>query len=660
LHRLQFLFILDSQEPRMKNLALFALLILAPLAPLSGADLGNAWVNGVDGDGNPWMESVGLMPPPLSGIIVGPAVPPAEVLLDGQPIESAGPQEPGSTQALYRGYPLPAAVSGIRTLHLRFPRPDGPSRLPSISIVPRRGMGARIALLNLPLETLPVFAGLLSLLLAAQSLIIGLRQRSREALASFAALFGASASGLLTGFLSMFVIQTLVRKVELVSLFVMSFFLALWFLELLKSFRLRLFLPLVIPPFFAVFMVGAASTASLAYYSGLAERLLLAVSFIVLATLSLRSFLRAGFRRAILPMALATTLVVSLVGGAVVDYLFPGWGTLWFLPGLVVALFQGNLLVNELSRTQEMYGQASTELIDRIESDWEMIERIREGKDLLEKRNIDITRLAVKLLESAQKQSFTIGNLIVSLEDAGTGEARVVAKEKDILGHTEQVDGLITSFNAQIHETLAEMEALSQRSNVIRKAVSQIIGIAEKTHMLSLNASIEAAKAGAAGKGFSVVAQEIRKLADLTRTVSDQVTTVIKDTNRGVESGVVRIKGLGTGFSEIMKRSEEIRTMIAQNSSALEDVTRAHKEIQDGLAGVDTLIRSILEVSHDLRMMTDRLASAFSWFGQTLKLREERVAEEAAEAEPADDENVPDAEDPSEDPEAVPDAEPSS
>jgi methyl-accepting chemotaxis protein len=246
------------------------------------------------------------------------------------------------------------------------------------------------------------------------------------------------------------------------------------------------------------------------------------------------------------------------------------------------------------------------------------------------------------------------------LEDAGTGEARVVAKEKDILGHTEQVDGLITSFNAQIHETLAEMEALSQRSNVIRKAVSQIIGIAEKTHMLSLNASIEAAKAGAAGKGFSVVAQEIRKLADLTRTVSDQVTTVIKDTNRGVESGVVRIKGLGTGFSEIMKRSEEIRTMIAQNSSALEDVTRAHKEIQDGLAGVDTLIRSILEVSHDLRMMTDRLASAFSWFGQTLKLREEQVAEEAAEAEPADDENVPDAEDPSEDPEAVPDAEPSS
>jgi methyl-accepting chemotaxis protein len=153
--------------------------------------------------------------------------------------------------------------------------------------------------------------------------------------------------------------------------------------------------------------------------------------------------------------------------------------------------------------------------------------------------------------------------------------------------------------------------------------------------MLSLNASIEAAKAGTAGKGFSVVAQEIRKLADLTRTVSDQVSATIRDTNRGIETGVGRIKGLGTGFSEIVKRSEEIRTMISENSRALEDVSRAHSHIQDGLAGVDVLIRSILEVSHDMREMTDRLAAAFSWFGETLKLKEEAAG--ALPVHPSDD-----------------------
>ncbi|MGA2614039.1 MAG: methyl-accepting chemotaxis protein [Spirochaetia bacterium] len=619
----------------MKKLPLLALLVLAPLMPLAGQSLGAAWISGEDGNGNPWLEASGVLPAEPSGIVLGPTAEPASILLDGQVVQSGRSEQSAPGPARYHGFALPAVSDGSHTLRINLWRPDEPSMRPYAAIVAQRGLGARIALLNLPLEPLPIFAGLLSLLLAVQFLVTGARQRSRETLFLAAALVAGSASGLFPGFFSTLMDQGLATKIELVSLFVMGCFLVLAFLELLKSFRLRLFLPLVIPPFLAVFVVGAAATSSLAFYAGLAERIALAGSFVALSFLSLRAFLRAGFRRAVMPMALAGTLALSFAGSALVDFYLPGWGVLGFLPGMVVALFEGNLLVTELARTQEMYGQASTELIDRIESDWEMIERIREGKDLLEKRNIDITRLAVKLLESAQKQSFTIGGLIVSLEDAGTGESQVVVKEKEILGHTEQVDGLITSFNAQIHETLAEMEALSQRSNVIRKAVSQIIGIAEKTHMLSLNASIEAAKAGAAGKGFSVVAQEIRKLADLTRTVSDHVTAVIKDTNRGVESGVVRIKGLGTGFSEIMKRSEEIRTMIAQNSSALEDVTRAHKEIQDGLAGVDTLIRSILEVSHDLRMMTDRLASAFSWFGQTLKLREEPAPAGGTDGKPA-------------------------
>jgi methyl-accepting chemotaxis protein len=348
----------------------------------------------------------------------------------------------------------------------------------------------------------------------------------------------------------------------------------------------------------------------------------MALSFAALAVVSARALVRARFQRAARQFVLLLLLLLAMGWDVLCHLAAPGLDPLEFLPGLILALFGANLLAVQLFRAQGMYRQTSAELVERIENDWEMIERIREGKELLEKRNIDIMKLSGRLLESAQKQALTLGHLIVSLEEAGTGEARVVAKEKDILGYTGEVDTLITKFHAQIQDTLAEMEALYQRSIVIRKAVSQIIGIAEKTHMLSLNASIEAAKAGPAGRGFSVVAQEIRKLADLTRTVSDNVSAVIRDNNRGVEKGVGRIKELGAGFSEIMLQSDEIRSMVADNSRALEDVSRAHHEIRDGLAGVDTLIRSILEVSQGMRQMTDRLASAFSWFGETLKLKE--------------------------------------
>ena len=350
------------------------------------------------------------------------------------------------------------------------------------------------------------------------------------------------------------------------------------------------------------------------------------VSALLFAALALLSLASRRNPRAGAALAVTAPVAIGLAFATAVAALAPAWSVPAGVPGTAVAVVGAGLVLRELANTQRMYRQTSSELVERIENDWEMVERIREGKEMLESRNRDIMGLAGRLLESARQQASTVGQLIVSLAEAGGAEAKVVVKEKDVLGYTEQVDRLITSFNVQIQQTLGDMDELWSRTIVIRKAVSQIIGIAEKTHMLSLNASIEAAKAGVAGKGFSVVAQEIRKLADLTRTVSDNVSAVIRDSNRGVEKMLGRIKSLGTGFTEIVKSSDATRVMIADNSRALEGVSKAHHDIQDGLAGVDTLIRSILEVSSELRQMTDRLASAFSWFGETLKLKEESVA----------------------------------
>jgi methyl-accepting chemotaxis protein len=493
-------------------------------------------------------------------------------------------------------------------------------------VVPQSRLERILALLNLPFVSLRLFTCLLSLLLAVQFVVLWISQKARESLFLALALLANAIAEAAPSYLASFIPIALTARIANIALFFASAFLITSFLSLLKARGPLLYLLLTLPPLVTAGFTAVAPTVTLLALSGVALRGVLAVCFIAIAVLGGIRLAREAFRRALFPLFLGIVLALSLAACALQEFFFPGLPYIAFLPGLVIAVFEGNRAVSELLRWQGLHKQTSVELIERIESDWELIERIREGKELLEKRNRDIMGLSGKLLESAQKQSFTVGGLIGSLAEAGAGEARVVAKEKDILGYTEDVDKLITSFNAQIQETLSEMEALYMRSMVIRKAVTQIIGIAEKTHMLSLNASIEAAKAGDAGKGFSVVAQEVRKLADLTRTVSDQVTTVIKDTNKGVEKGVGRIKRLGAGFSEIMTRSEEIRTMIAGNAKALENVAKAHVDIQDGLAGVDTLIRSILEVSHDMRQMTGRLASAFSWFGDTLKLGEGTTA----------------------------------
>jgi hypothetical protein len=609
-----------GQERFVRKLRFAILFSLCACAALGASDLGAEWTPVVPEAREYWLRSEGNLGSGSFALLVGPSVSVDLVTLDEAVI--ARPLQGGAPE--FHGFLLPSFTKpGKHVMSVRFSQSGMTASAPVLYVVPQSGLVTRLALLNAPMVPLRVFTGLFSLLLAIQLMWLFVRQRARETLILQLTLVANTLSELLPSSLSSYLPLQLCVKLSTVAAMIVLALMVYSILDLLKTARFRFVAPLVLPPLVAAFVSVASPTPLLTEMSSLVMRGLFAASFAVLAVMCGTSLRKAAFRRAILPMALSGALFATLGAGVAFDLLAPGWGLLAFLPGLLIVVFQNSTTMSELVRTQGMYRQTSKELIDRIESDWEMIERIREGKNLLEKRNIDIMKLSSKLLESAQKQSFTVGELIGSLVDAGTGETRVVAKEKDILSFTEQVDGLINSFNVQIQETMQEMEALLQRSNVIRKAVSQIIGIAEKTHMLSLNASIEAAKAGTAGKGFSVVAQEIRKLADLTRQVSDQVSSVIRDTNKGIESGVSRIKGLETGFFEIMKRSEEIRGMVSDNSRALEDVSRAHGNIQDGLAGVDTTIRAILEVSHDMREMTDRLAAAFSWFGETLKLKEE-------------------------------------
>jgi methyl-accepting chemotaxis protein len=485
---------------------------------------------------------------------------------------------------------------------------------------------------GLPLDLgahLATFAGLAAVLGVVQVGVLHRRNKARET-ALLAAALGADAIWQLAAVVLQVVAPDSALSMPLPFAGASAAFLALFVFERLNLLRAGPILVPALVPFAAAVVLDlvpdlAPATAAAGAY-GLAGLL-----FVALAGLSLAS---SRNPRAAAALAVTAPAAVCFAFTAIVAAFAPRWIVPVGVPGTAIAAVAAGLVLRELANTQRMYRQTSGELVERIESDWEMVERIREGKEMLESRNRDIMGLAGRLLESARQQASTIGQLIVSLAEAGSAESRVVTKEKDVLGYTEQVDRLITSFNVQIQQTLGDMDELWSRTIVIRKAVSQIIGIAEKTHMLSLNASIEAAKAGVAGKGFSVVAQEIRKLADLTRTVSDNVSAVIRDSNRGVEKVLGRIKSLGTGFGEIVTSSDGTRVMIAENSRALEGVSKAHHDIQDGLAGVDALIRSILEVSSELRQMTARLASAFSWFGETLKLKEESVAAlPAAEAD---------------------------
>jgi hypothetical protein len=411
--------------------------------------------------------------------------------------------------------------------------------------------------------------------------------------------------------------------------------LVLGLLELLESLRrgptLALVLPLTVAALVGAVLPGWTPVVLWRYVQLAIQAAMLVLAFVLVAA--------ATPRRPALAVPLAVFLLGGLLAVAVPFLLLPPEQSLFRsgpLYGLAVALAVLWIAGFERARGSRLYASTSASLAQRVDADRQLVERLTEGKGRLESRNLESMVLASRLVDSAQKQALTIGQIMGSIEESASAEVRVMDKEKQILDLTAEVDSRISDFNQQIRGALQELQELQIKSETITKAVSQIMDIADKTHMLSLNASIEAAKAGEAGRGFAVVAQQIRKLADVTRTVSDQVNTLILESNQAVAQNVGMAAGMVRGYREIMMQSETIRRMIEENARALEQVAQAHSRIQDGVAGVDRTIKTILEVSRDLRGITGNLAGAFSWFEEVLAVGSGgAVGVEGAAAAPA-------------------------
>ena len=578
-------------------------------------------------EGYLWLKNEIILPKYPSGIVIGPLGLSDRVYLDDVLIGATGTSGAHAVlpTELYRGYAIPQSITGMQagphTLYIRIYHNSTSWLKSGVKIVPIESLSRNLFLHNFWHSSFQIFIALFLLFLFILSMYLFFVEESKVFLFLGLAALAAAGSSAIVAFLIQIFPATLLLKIYAALKVISTVFVLAIAAQYLKSSFQRL-LPMIIAPvlIYCAILVPVVKMNILLVFVAVGDVVVallygIALFFIVRAIRKKKSN--------IVPFLI---FVICAICAAIYSTIFKLILPMRIVYDIVVAMtaiFLALLHTLEFVRMKKLYFQTTNELIERVETDVILVERIKEGKERLEKRNLESGKLADRLLENAQSQALTIGQIMVSIEGAGSSEERVMAKEKDILGSTVEVDNRINEFNDRIQETLKEFEELQKKSTTIRSAVSQIIGLADKTNILSLNASIEASKAGSSGKGFAVVAQEIRKLADLTRTVSDRINTVIKESNKGVETGVQRVKSLGEGYVEIIRQSENIRSMIEENAQALELLARAHSEIQDGLAGVDRTIRSILEVSRDLREITNSLATAFSWFGYTLDMQDE-------------------------------------
>jgi methyl-accepting chemotaxis protein len=207
---------------------------------------------------------------------------------------------------------------------------------------------------------------------------------------------------------------------------------------------------------------------------------------------------------------------------------------------------------------------------------------------------VSVTEMVGTVEDISRSMDMAASKALSTQENAREGQAKVSSAIDRIRQLSDRLEGSVETVSA-----------LAKESESIGGVLSVIQGIAEQTNLLALNAAIEAARAGEQGRGFAVVADEVRALASRTHSATEEISEIIV-TLQGRTKGIVslmedcRQDGIlsrdeatitGTVLDQILLNVEEISAMAGSVSTAIEQQTIAANEISKN---VDT-IREITE-----------------------------------------------------------------
>ncbi len=247
------------------------------------------------------------------------------------------------------------------------------------------------------------------------------------------------------------------------------------------------------------------------------------------------------------------------------------------------------------------------------------------------------TSHAASAMEELNSSFVDVAQNTAQAADSAREASELAVKGGEVVNET--IDGM-SRISQSVNESAGTIQALGSRSEQIGEIVDVINDIASQTNLLALNAAIEAARAGEQGRGFAVVADEVRKLAERTTSATSEIGGMIKgiqdDTNKAVETmqagtkeveeGVKMGNEAGEALQQIVTSIQNVTDMVSHVATAAEEQSATGEEIASNLESVAETIKQTtgaVENSSESIRNLDNLAQEQNQLVGGFKLRNE-------------------------------------
>ncbi len=246
-----------------------------------------------------------------------------------------------------------------------------------------------------------------------------------------------------------------------------------------------------------------------------------------------------------------------------------------------------------------------------------------------------LTSRSVQTSSSVEEMNATVNEVAQNSSKAANMAQDTVTTAQNSRSVVEETVTGMSHIAESVAHSASLIETLGKSSDQIGEIVRVIQDIADQTNLLALNAAIEAARAGEQGRGFAVVADEVRKLAErttkATKEIGDMIRQIQQDTKGAVQSmqegtnkvtgGVTLVNKMGDALSTIVQRVNETAEMIRQIAVASEEQSVATQQIAGDVENVAKVSKEAAgsaaesaKACHDLSQMTAELQSIVTGF----------------------------------------------